>query len=102
MPNHSLMRRRIPITSRLRPIHKRPHFLELLLREFNIPGRPVPLKPLRLRRPRNRNHALGSNPRQRDLRNTTALFRSEGLDFFDDCAVLVEVFALEFGAFFSC
>lgn len=97
MPNHSLMRRPIPIPMRLRSINNPPHLQLLLLRQLNLPRSPVLLQSTSLRRSGDSDESLRSNPGQRNLTNGAALPSSEFLDFVYDCAVFVEVFALEFG-----
>lgn len=97
MSNHSLVRRGIPVTLRLRSVNDPPHLILLLIRQLHIPRRPILLQPLRLGCTRNCNHALGSNPRERNLGRGAALLCCELLDLLDDGFVLVEVFTLEFG-----
>jgi len=72
MPNHLLRRLRIPIPTRLRAIHESPHLLPLLLTQVHIPTRKILHKPMRFRRPRNSNHALGRDPRECDLAGRAA------------------------------
>ena len=73
MSHHSLVHRTIPVPMRLRSINNLPHSLFLLIRKLHIPRSPVRLQTRSLRRTRNGNHALCSNPRKRNLTNRAAL-----------------------------
>jgi hypothetical protein len=97
VPNHSLLRRRIPIPLRFRLINNPPHLRPLLRTQFHLSARPILLQPLHLGRPRNRQHTLCRDPSQRHLTRCTPLLHRQLLDLFYNCFVLVEILALELG-----
>jgi len=97
MPNHSLLCRCVAVTGWLCLVNNFPHLLPLFVCQLYVPTSPILFQPLRLCRSGDSNHALGSNPCQRDLRCCAALSLSKFLDLLDNCLVLVEVLALELG-----
>lgn len=97
MPNHRLRGSRIPIPMRLRLINDTPHLLLLLLTQIHISRSKVLDQTVRLRRAGDSNHALGRDPRKRDLCDGAPFAFSEVLNLLHDCEVIVEVLALEFG-----
>lgn len=96
MTHQSLLRRSIPLPMWLSSINNPPHLHLLLLTQLDIPRSPVLLKPCSLRRTRNGNHPLRSNPGQRDLADRAAFLRRELFDLLDNGFVFVEIVALEF------
>lgn len=95
MSEHSLRLLRVPITNRLGILKNSSHLLLLFLGQLDTAGGEVLLESMWLRRPRNRNHALCSDPRERDLYQCAAFGSGDFLDLVNDGFVLVEVLALE-------
>lgn len=93
--NTSLVSRSIPITNGLSRVNYTTHLAFLLVGELNIARFPVLFQTLRLGCAGDGNHALGSNPGQRNLADAAVFTGSEFLDFVDNSSVLVEVLALK-------
>jgi hypothetical protein len=96
MPNHSLLRRCIPMPLNLCAINNPPHLAPLLLIQLHVPTPPILYQSPLLGRPRNRNEALTRDPRERHLRDAASLALRQFLDLLDDGFVCVEVCSLEF------
>lgn len=97
MTNHSLLRRGISIAMRLGSIDNPAHFQLILLRQLNITRSPVFLQATGLGRAGNGDQPLRSHPGECNLTSLAALAGRKLLDLFHNCAILVEVLALEFG-----
>jgi hypothetical protein len=97
MPNHGLMTWWIAVPEGLGRIDDASHILLLLLRQLDIPRRPILLQPVRFRRARDGDHALRSDPSKGDLSRGAPLLGGELLDLLDDGLVSVEVLALKLG-----
>lgn len=99
MANHSLLCGCISVTMRLSSVNNLPHFLLILLRQLNITRSPVLLQTTGLSGARNGDQSLRSNPSECDLTDLATLASSKLFNFFHNCAILVEVLALEFRDF---
>ena len=97
MPHHRLHLLTVPVSLRLQRVQNAAHLFLLLVRELHRPRSEILFQALRLRRPRNRNHALGNHPRESNLRQRAALALREQFDLRHDLLVVVEVLALELG-----
>lgn len=71
------------------------HLSLFLIRQINLPGRPVLLQSARFSGPWNSNHALSSNPCKRNLSQCAAFPSCKLLDLLDDRSILIEVFPLK-------
>jgi hypothetical protein len=91
------MRSRIPLPHHLGAIHNPPHLSPLPLTQLDLATPPILDQPLRPRGPRNSNHPLTRDPRERNLTRRAALAARKVLDGLDNGFVGVEVCALEFG-----
>lgn len=84
------------IAVRFSSINDPSQLIVLLLREIDVPARPILLKSLWLCGTRNSNHALSSNPSKRNLRQRAALLLGKFLDILKNSTIFVERLALEF------
>lgn len=99
MVYRSLMSRTESISMWLSLLNNFTHLLLLLLGEFNLSRCPIFLQPIHLSRAGNGNHALSGDPGEGNLTDRASFLGGKLFDLLNNCTILVEVLALEFGRY---